>query len=134
MESFCSRFTQLAQAHKPVICENSERAGAKYRHRGVVECTEVWNYPNSWLNTPGTQSILLSHGHQRGNVWLTEKRRISKEKWKLYIFEKDIQSRWTEVEMSWNLIRVFAFDLQRCFNAVNPLLRKKQVIKVRLSD
>lgn len=65
MESF--HFIQLAKAHKPVICENSESAGAKYRHRGVVEYTEVGDYPNTRLTTPGAQSILLSHGHQRGN-------------------------------------------------------------------
>lgn len=55
LESFCFRFIQLAKAHKPVICENSESAGAKYRHREVVEYTEVGDYPNTRLTTPGAQ-------------------------------------------------------------------------------
>lgn len=78
-KSICAGFTRLAKAHTPVICENSERAGAEYRHRGVGECREVGRDPNTRLSTPGTQSIFQSRDHQKGNVWLTEKRRISKE-------------------------------------------------------
>lgn len=78
LESICAGFTRLAKAHTPVICENSERAGAENRHRGVGECREVGRDPNTRLSTPGTQSIFQSRDHRRGNVWLTEKRRISK--------------------------------------------------------
>lgn len=66
--SFFAGFTLFARTGKPVICENSDRAGAKYRRGGAVECRESGNDPNTRLSTLGPQSIFQSCDHQRGNV------------------------------------------------------------------
>lgn len=68
-ENFCSGFKRRAKAFKSVICEHSERAGAKCGHRGVEECTEAGTYPNAH-----TKTIHIRHTYKAYS-----KRQITKE-------------------------------------------------------
>lgn len=129
MDSICAGFKQLGEAHKVCDLWTFRESWGKVwprRSRGVHRGWEMSKYTS--LNYPHRahiQSVFQSQDHQRGNVWLAERRRISKEERKLQIFKEHVQSQQAGIEMSFKLNQVFTFDSQRCFNAVNLLLTKK---------
>ena len=67
-EFICFGFTQLAEAREPVICKNSESAGAKCGRRGAVESTEAGEYPSTH-----TKTIHSRHTHKAySNLMITK--------------------------------------------------------------